>query len=378
MRTVKLLLCALCMLLTSGCVSIYSNYRDVGELHLIQALGFDSSGEGVRLTIDSGRSGESGSTVMSIGGASVTDAIGRMQMFSVHEDMNYAHAGYAVIGSALAEDDLELCLDFFLRSVQIRMDVGLMVLHGGEAGELITLSAGEGSSASEMLSSIDRVASREGTSHVFTYQETMRALVERGAALMCAIETEDTEGVVFSDSGEKAAVARGYAVVVGTRVESWLLGEDARGVDLLLGLGGGGTTVVTAGALTATVGLRSEGCSIEPVWSPDGHLEAIEVKSRLNCSVPELPGGGAIGPEMAAEIERAVEKKAEHWLRETLALTAKYGADCLGLDGYVRRAAPEEFAAVEDNWAGELAGAEMRVSVSAGIDRDYDMRSGSD
>ena len=206
----------------------------------------------------------------------------------------------------------------------------------------------------------------------------MRALVEHGASLMCAIEAEDTEGVVFSDSGEKAAVARGYAVVVGTRVEGWLLGEDARGVDLLLGLGGGGTTVVTAGALTATVGLRSEGCSIEPVWSPDGHLEAIEVKSRLNCSVPELPGGGAIGPEMAAEIERAVEKKAEHWLRETLALTAKYGADCLGLDGYVRRAAPEEFAAVEDNWAGELAGAEMRLSVSAGIDRDYDMRSGSD
>ena len=51
-----------------------------------------------------------------------------------------------------------------------------------------------------------------------------------------------------------------------------------------------------------------------------------------------------------------------------------YGADCLGLADYVRRDSPEEFAAVEERWAGELARAELRVSVTAELERDYDLR----
>ena len=373
-RIICAALCLALCLCSGGCVSIYSSYRDVGELHLIQTMGFDDGGDGaLRLTIASGTSGEAGSTVMSLRGESVTDAINRLRVFSVREDMSYAHARYAVLGSDFAENDLSQCLDFFFRSVQIRMDVGLVVLHGGSAGELIT-ATGEGG-ATDVLSSMDRIASRDGWSHVFSFQDTARALTERGAALVCSIGAEDTEGIVFSESGELAAVPRGYAVVVGQRVAGYIEGESARGVDLLLGLGGGGSAVVTTpDGVQATLGIRSDGCDISPVWRADGSLEAIEVSCSLNCAANELKGGGILTDSEAHALCAEAERLAGRWLLDTLELVKIYGADCLGLADYVRRDSPEEFAAVEERWAGELARAELRVSVTAELERDYDLR----
>ena len=373
-RIICAALCAALCLAGGGCVSIYSNYRDVGELHLIQTLGFDDGGDGLlRLTIASGRSGESGSTVMSLRGESVTDAINRLRVFSVREDMSYAHARYAVLGSDFAENDMSQCLDFFFRSVQIRMDVGLVVLRGATAEDLIT-AAGEGG-ATDVLSSMDRIASRDGWSHIFSFQEIARSLTERGAALVGSIGAEDTEGIVFSESGSLAAVPRGYAVVVGRRVEGYLEGESARGVDLLLGLGGGGSAVVEApGGLKATLGIRSDGCSIKPVWR-GGELEAIEVECKLNCAVSELEGGGLLSFEEAEALSAEAGRLAEGWLLDTLELVKIYRADCLGLCDYVRRVSPEEFAAIEGSWAEQLSQAELRVSVSAELERDYDLRS---
>ena len=53
---------ALSLLALSGCSggSIYSNYREIEQLVVIQTMGFDAAGDGVGLSISSGNTGGSG------------------------------------------------------------------------------------------------------------------------------------------------------------------------------------------------------------------------------------------------------------------------------------------------------------------------------
>ena len=53
------LICAACLFLLSGCSggSIYTNYREVEQLMVIQTMGFDKDKNGVTLSVSTGNSG---------------------------------------------------------------------------------------------------------------------------------------------------------------------------------------------------------------------------------------------------------------------------------------------------------------------------------
>jgi Ger(x)C family germination protein len=363
---------AAALLALAGCGSIHSGYREVEQLHLIQTIGIDHHPDGVTVSISSGQSTDVSSTAMAQTGQSITDAIRRLQNFSAREDIFFAHTRYAILGEETARRGISGCLDYFQRAGQIPMDIGLLVLRRSTAEELIRRSSAPSTSISELLRSLDHAAERDGASYVFSCEEISRALLEHGAALICAITAEDTEDVIFTEAGEKAAVPLGYGILKGDAVCGYITGETARGVNLLLGHGGIGEVPVEAGQ-TVSVNMRSGGCALTPRWA-GGRLAALEIDVSLDCAIAELSSGGALTAADYAAITAAAEEKAAGWIREILELQRRLDADFLGLCNKIRMKTPREFAAAEADWPAALRDTDYRISVTAEIRRDYDLR----
>jgi hypothetical protein len=140
---------------------------------------------------------------MARAGRDITDAIRQLQNFSAREDIFFAHTSYALLGEETARRGISGCLDYFQRAGQIPMDIGLLVVRSGTAEALIRDASAPGTNITDLLRSLDHAAERDGTSYVFSCEEISRALLERGAALICAVGAEDTEGVVFTEAGER-------------------------------------------------------------------------------------------------------------------------------------------------------------------------------
>ena len=359
------------MLCTSGCTSIYTSYRKVGDLHLIQTMGIDESDAGVRLSIASGKSGNVSATSMARYGQSISAAIRSLQSFSVSEDLFYSHIQYVVLGEDTAKKGISRTLDFVERAGQIRMDIGLFVVRGGRAEEFFQ-NASEKTDTTKILSSLERSAKRSGESYVFSAQDIARSLLERDCALACAVELRKTEGTVFTDTGEMTAVPVGYALIKGDSLAGYLSGESARGVALLLEKGGiGEVTVYTSRQVALDV--RPDGCKFKPQWE-NGKIKTMDISLDLSCAIGELSEALPTLTEADyKEIEKALDAKIKGWIEEILEIQREHEADYLGLMSRVRQHDAAEFAAAEEQWPDALRDTEYNITVNSRIKRDYDL-----
>ncbi|MGI6029566.1 MAG: Ger(x)C family spore germination C-terminal domain-containing protein [Candidatus Heteroscillospira sp.] len=372
-RLFTALLAAVLCIGCTGCTSIFSSYREVEQLHLIQTIGVDKRGDEVTLSISSSQGGSVSATTMAHPGKSIPDAMRRLQELSVHEDIFYAHTRYAVVGEDTAVSGLPELLDFICRSGQIRTDIGMFVLKGGTAEELITRSSTADNSITDVLSSLDRAGRRDGSNYVFSCQEIIRALLEHGSALISAVQTKKTEGFIFSDAGELTAEPVGYGILKGEALCGYITGDSARGVNLLVNREGLGEVVVNAGA-PVSLNARSSKCSITPSWDGD-RLDAIRVECSLDCAVAEFSESVPHpSPEDYENAAQALSQEAEGWLRSVLELQRLYDADFLGLCAAVRSHSPKKYANIEENWPEALREVKYVVQVNAEIERDYDLR----
>ena len=376
MKKLILLICALSALVVcTGCSSIFASYREIEQLQLVQTIGLDIHPDGgTTLTAAAGQSSGETDLIMSADGSGITDAMRRLQSFSTREDIFYAHTKYALLGENTAVSGIGGILDFVQRAGQIRTDIGLLVLRGCTAEELITRSSSANGNITDALSTLDRSTVREGTGHIFSCQEITRSLAEQNSALICAVTAEETEGIIFSDSGELAAVSLGYGILKNDRLCGYITGETARGINLLLGTGGCGDLDIEL-PRRISLNIRKTKCHIRPIWQNE-QLLAVEVSCDLNCAVAELDRSGAVlSLEEYVAAERAVQDKVSGWLKDILELQRLYDTDFLGLFRKIRAASPFRFAKIEGDWPQPLRNVEYRVQVTAAIERDYDLRS---
>ena len=371
MKKTICLLYIICMLCQLGCTSIYTSYRRVGQLHIIQTMGIDQYDSGVELSIASGKSGNVSATSMSRRGESISAAIRAMQSFSVSEDLFYSHIQYAVLGQDTAERGIGRTLDFVERAGQIRMDIGLFVIRDGRAKEFFEKAAGS-ADTTEILTSLERSARRSGESYVFSAQDIARSLLERNCAMACAIELQPTEGSVFTDTGELTAVPAGYALFNGENLSGFIEGENARAVALLLDKGGIGEVTVDMGR-QVSLDVRGSKCRYTPHWE-GGRIKSMDIDIALSCAIGELdkPLPNLTEADYDA-IEAALEEKIRTWVLAVLETQRRHECDYLGLMSRVRQHSPEEFSAAEEQWPQALRDTEYNISVESAIKRDYDL-----
>lgn len=364
------------LLILSGCklggTSLYANYRDVEQLQIIQTMGIDKSDTGLKLTISSGH-GESSvtPTLISHDGGSMFEAIASLQDYSTREELFYAHLRFAVIGGDAAREGVLPYIDYFQRTPEVRFDTELYLIRNSTAQDLITRSHGASSDASEMLAALSREITNTGIGEVYSVMDVARGLAEHGAALIYAVDTADTEGIIFSDSGEAIAIPAGYGVLRGDKLCGYISGDACHGLDILnkqnlIGL----ITIRTERLYNLEV--TNDKCKIEPVWGDDGTLKSIDISCKLSAAIKEADIAGLdITSDIITDLERRLSAQAKGWILEVMRYIELYDADFLGLGKTLNLSSRTNYLALGKEYLEAIKNAEINVNVESSIARIY-------
>ena len=403
------LLIIICILLSlSGCSGIYSNFRELERLLVIQTMGIDFAEEGVGISLASGAKSDGSSPVRLFStGVSVTSAVAHILSYSQEQELFLSHTSHVVLGEEAAKNGINGYLSYICRSPNLRTDIPLYIVKGGTAQEAV-MQVGDGSKGiSEVLEAVRANVDERGDSKAFSASDLLRDLERNGSGLVCAIEcspsiqeggtkqeggsgsssgtdsAESPDSTGGSGSGEEkqekqalTAAAVGYGVIRGDRLCAYIDKEQAIGVGLLLNIVGISNIVVKDRYATpVTLELDQGSSEIKPVWAEDGSLEMLDIQIKAAANIAEIGGGGHFSePDyedyLTAQLETAVSER----VSSVIQLSKTLQADFLGLGNIVEMDDAEKYRALGGDFASLLPGLTVRISVSGQIKHTNDIR----
>lgn len=365
---------ALCLTL-SGCTgSIFSNYREISTLQPVQTLGYDFAGGDYTATISTGEGLEEQPAVLiSRKGKTIADCFESIENYSAKNELYFDQTRYLLLGESAALDSLTPYFDYIQRSGVPRLDNSLFVVKGGSARELIKGSGDKLYDVTECLATIERDAQRRGKGAAFNCREALRSLYEFGSALICAVKISPLEGSVFSEGDEVTAVPAGFAIISGDKLVGYIeLDDCALGANLLLNKSGSGPVTVYAGDKgNASLSINSAKTQFDAEWR-DGKLLSVTAKVELSARLVALTGSAGVQSVSQLElIAQSLENETKTRCENVLELCRELKCDFLGIAAQLRQAKPTEYSKLREAFPEALAGAEIKIEVTAQLDQTY-------
>lgn len=360
----------------AGCNgSIYSNFREVAQLQVVQTLGLDTNGHGVDLTVSTGQGlADMPAVLISRPGESILTAMKQLQIYSGRDELYYSHTRYALLGESAARSSLGDFFGFLERSSELRLDTALFVVKSGTAKGLMSRSGEKGYEIGAVLSSIQRDSTRLSDPKAFSCREIIRSVSQYGSTLVCAVSGEKTEGFVFSESGEISAIPWGYGIIKNGALVGYLDLETALGANILLNQRGlGRIALQDSQKKTITVGLKASSAKYSAVWE-NGKLKKILVHVTASAALDELEE--SISPDDLSYLDRLsaeLSENLQYRCGNVLSVSRQLGADFLGIRGALQRKYPEEIFLLDDGFANSLKNAKILLTVDCSIVHTYDM-----
>ncbi len=380
-RLLSLILCLIPFL--SGCGSIYSNYRELEQIKVIQTMGLDYIPSGVQLTLSSasGGSGDGNALCLSGTGSSISEAMEQIRNYSCEDDLFFSHINQIIIGEDAARSGIEKYLNFICRSPQIRIDTPLYIVKDKTAKETMGKVGSGTKGVSEILQAVETNENQHNNSKIISTAQVINNLHKYGGALICALEySEAAENA--KDSGEKqdspdmTAALSGYGIFNGTKLCGYIDSENAVGVDLLLNrMGISDMVVADDKGRPVTLEITDGKSRIVPVWDDSGELRGIDIFAEVSATIMEMEDDGTKSKEeiidmMISKLESEISSRTGYVLQ----MSRKLQTDFLGLGGQIELNSPKKFRAMKSEFTEILPALELRISVSGKICHTNDKR----
>ena len=405
-----IIMCALPTL--SGCGSIYSNYREIQQLMVVQTMGIDREKGGVQVSMAAAAEASGGGPRrMSAQGSTVTTAIDRAYKLSYEEEIFFSHVNHLLVGEAAAEEGLDTFLDYVSQSPTMRIDIPLYIVRGGTANQAVMEVGDSSKGISEVMQTVHESFASPSNSRVFTVADTINSLLRYGSALVCAVECVPSSESVSpgksasaqqggeqnaqqgeeqnpqQEEGQNAqdmtqgetplmAVPAGYAVIRDGKLCKFIEPEEAAAVGLLTGsLPITDITVTDRNGKDASLELNQGSAEITPVWGGKGQLKGLNIQAQVSASVLETDNwqqgsSNEYINHLTAQLESAVSQRLSSLLRTSM----KLKADFLGLAGQVERKSPENYRLMSQRFSELLPGLELQITVSGQLSHTNDMK----
>lgn len=208
MKKLVSLLLALAMLPgLAGCGSVYSNYREMEQLLVLQTMGLDSAAEGIRLSLASGADSARGTEPvrLAVTSPTVSAAFDEAQNYSFEESLFFAHINTLLVGEGAAKRGLGDELNFICQAPRIRIDIPIYIVKNGDAADVIMDTGGTGKGVAEILMGVREYLEKRGGG-IFTAADIVRDSLRYGSALACALEYAPSvqDGAAPAESGADA------------------------------------------------------------------------------------------------------------------------------------------------------------------------------
>lgn len=403
-------MCALPAL--SGCSSIYSNYREIQQLMVVQTMGIDREKGGVQVSMAAAAEASGGGPRrMSAQGSTITAAIDRAHKLSYEEEIFFSHVNHLLVGEAAAEEGLDAFLDYVSQSPTMRIDIPLYIVRGSTANQAVMEVGDSSKGISEVMQTVHESFASPSNSRVFTVADTINSLLRYGSALVCAVECvpssesvspgksasaqgggeqnaqqgeeqnpqqEEGQNAQDKTQGETPlmAVPAGYAVIRDGKLCKFIEPEEAAAVGLLTGsLPITDITVTDRNGKDASLELNQGSAEITPVWGGKGQLKGLNIQAQVSASVLETDNwqqgsSNEYINHLTAQLESAVSQRLSSLLRTSM----KLKADFLGLAGRVERKSPENYRLMSQRFSELLPGLELQITVSGQLSHTNDMK----
>ena len=363
---------ALALSLLSGCSlgrGVYSNYRPLEELQLVETLGLDADGDGLLLSACAPPDASGGGAVLSARAAALAPGLEALQDRAVRGQLFFAHTQYLVLGQGYAEAGVGALFDYVERDIHTRMGTGLFVVRDGTAAALVTGAGGDWD-VSGVLASVRRETAARGDSHVFDLRETAVDLSEYGAALICALRIVSSAGGVYDVEPGLAAVPAGFGVLKDGRLIGFLDGREALAASLLRGtLGAVVVSVPDGSGGSVSVEVRCSRPEMRCSRTAEGGL-LLEIAAKPEAVIAAADGGADVTDARAlAAMTAALNEKVSDALAQTVSRAQAMDADFLALCRALRLEGVDP-AALPADWLRTLT---VRVTADTTLTRSYDM-----
>lgn len=376
--------------LLSGCSggSVYSNYREIEQLMVIQTMGFDYAESGVRLSASSGsdsaggggggnaKGGEQGGSAqvarLSAEAESFSLAKERMQDYSAREELYFAHTSYIAVGGESAKKSVMPFFDYIERSTELRLDIPLFVVTNGAASELVLGAGGESYDATSVLRSLERNLNLRGDGVIYNAAQIVTALDTNGCALISAVKAvKADESVKEAKQSELTAIPDGYTVIKNGKAVGSIPIEYARGVNILQNKAGPSSVELDTDGTRATVQLDKCSCDIKPVFDGE-HLAGLDIQITLTAALSET--ADSIETQ---KLSRALANTAKLWVTKVLGVSQSLECDFLQLGSVLERKEPKRLAGMSSDLSESLPSIYYNVGVEAEVNRSFDVGLGS-
>lgn len=419
------LLIIICSLPTfSGCSSIYSNYREIQQLMVIQTMGFDREKGAMQISMAAAAEASGGGPRrMSAQGGTITAAIDRAYKLSYEEEIFLSHVNHLLVGEAAAEEGLGSLLDYVCQSPTMRIDIPLYIVRGGTANQAVMEVGDDNKGISEVMLTVRESFASPSNSHVFTVADTINSLLRYGSALVCAVEcvpssepigpsksenSQQSSGQESQQGEDQAAqqdgsqdvqqgksqsegqgtqettqeesplmaVPAGYAVIREGKLCKFIETEDAVAVGLITdSLPITDITVTDMNSKNTTLELNQGSADVTPVWDSEGKLKGLNIQAQVKASVLETGSwehsdGNEYINHLTAQLESAISQR----LSELLHCSMQLKADFLGLAGQVERKSPENYRLMSQSFSELLPGLELEITVRGQLSHTNDMK----
>lgn len=351
----------------SGCTSVSYGYRDISELQVIQTIGFDpvaSGGETVSISSGEGETDQE-AVRMSIDGVSISDALERLQDFSIWADIFYSDIEYVLLGEEAAKDALPY-LDFVGRSARIRFETPLFVVHGDTASRIVTEAGGDKSDITQLMTALKRDLERRSSCRIFTCGETVHRLLRDGSSLVCAIRPEQDEA---SEGDYFNIVYDGYAILKGGELVGNLSVNDAQGAGLLLGQPTLSQHLLSDGVV---IQFSKGGAKLKAAWGEDGSITGVNVDATVAAVILEDSGLVKLtDPEVRKKLEDELSDMVIGWLEKVLNTSKELESDFLGLGTNIELDSPRKWRNMPTSWEEALPKLDFSVTCKATLTQSF-------
>ena len=356
--------------------------RDIDDLELMRIIGIDV-GEtvkgGVKVTMaggdqSAGQTGESRPTVvLSQEGATLSKAGTLMQGFG-ETFIFFGHITQCLIGEEAAEGDLVRLLDYYERSVELRLSAPIFIVKGSAAGQMIREGTGGGEGTIiKRLESIETDIRLQSDTSRQTVKDVLVQLSENGCALVPALTLADTP-VDSAEEDQKTIQTAGYAIFENNRLTGFLDSQLAWGANFLLDeIYGGVVELDLSDGTLAAVQMMGSSCTWKPEFK-DGKLTGLTAVIQAEGAISEIQGSA--DPLVLAdleEMERLTAQQITALVRQVLDLSQADNADFLHLERTIGVLRPDRWHDLQEEWDEIFPTLPIQVQVEVELRRTFDV-----
>lgn len=374
----------LVLAVNTGCWS----RRELNELAIEVAMGFDKAGDQYRITsqvVDPGevaaKEGGTGRTpVITYQATADTPFEARRKMTTMSPRKIYsAHIRMVVIGEELARDGIENFLDFLSRNYEHRADFFIVVAKGTSAENVLKiLTPLEQIPANELFDSLKTSERAWAPTSGVTIHDLISDLVSKGKhPVLTGLKVkgsqeigESKENVEKMDTPTQLQYT-GLGVFKEDKLIGWLNETESKGYNYIMD-----NVKSTVGHISCPKGGKAVLEVIRSKANMKGKVKKgkpeVDVEIRLEANVGEveckdldLTKTKTIN-EMEARSAEKIKEFAEKTIKKA---QKKYKADIFGFGEAIHRADPKFWKQVEKNWDQEFPNLPVNVKVDFKIRR---------